>query len=101
MVRLTVHAIITGDGGERAITVKGQTARALMALVEAGLKGRTALEVSTWAYRFSAYCFDLRHLHGLSIRTDREEHPGGWHGRHVLENTVRIVAVEGDDRRAA
>jgi hypothetical protein len=69
-------------------------ARALLALVEAGARGVTALECSTWAFRLAAYCYDLRRDHGLAIRCDREEHPGGWHGRHVLETPVKIVTVE-------
>ena len=68
----------------------GIVAKALLALVESGPKGVTALEAATWAYRFAAYCFDLRRKHELAIRTDKENHPGGWHGRHVLESDVRI-----------
>lgn len=74
----------------RKIKVTGQTAKCLKALVDAGPKGKTALEVSTWALRFAAYCFDLRRKYGLEIRTDKETHDGGWHGRHVLETKVDI-----------
>ncbi len=88
--RQVVHATVGEFGYRRSITVKGRTAKALLALVEAGPKGVTALEVATWAYRLAAYCHDLRRKHGLSIRTERESHPGGWHGRHVLESDVRI-----------
>lgn len=88
--RQIVHATLFEFGYSRNITVKGQTAQALLALVEAGPRGVTALEAATWAYRFAAYCHDLRRKHGLCIRTDRESHPGGWHGRHVLESDVRI-----------
>lgn len=87
MKRLTICAV----GPDGPFTVNGQTARSLRALVDAGSKGVTALEVSTWALRFSAYCFDLRHKHGLVIDTLREVHPGGWHGRHVLRSAVVIV----------
>lgn len=73
--------------------VAGQTARALLALVKAGPRGVTALEVSSWALRFAAYTFELRHDHHLDIETVREEHDGGWHGRHVLRTPVRIVRV--------
>jgi hypothetical protein len=69
----------------------GQTAKALVAL-DAGQRGITALECDTWAYRLAAYCHFLRRDGGLVIRTDREEHPGGWHGRHVLETPVRLIA---------
>jgi hypothetical protein len=71
--------------------VTGQTAKALGALVTAGPDGRTALEVSTWAYRFGAYVHLLRRDHGLSIETVREEHEGGWHGRYVLRSRVRLL----------
>lgn len=81
------------DGGG-AFTVTGQTARALVALHSAGNRGVTALEVSTWAYRFAAYCFDLRRL-GLDIETLREPHVGGWHGRHVLHTPVTLVGEAG------
>ena len=92
MIRPIVHATLLEFGYSRSITVKGQTAKALLALVEAGPNGVTALEAATWAYRFAAYCHDLRRKHGLSIRTDKEPHSGGWHGRHVLESEVCIEA---------
>ncbi len=88
--RQVIHATVFEFGYSRNITVKGQTAKALLALVEAGSRGVTALEAATWAYRLAAYCHDLRHKYGLSIRTDKESHPGVWHGRHVLESDVRI-----------
>ena len=98
MSRPIIHATVFEFGYRRSITVHGQTAKALLALVEAGLKGVTALEAASWAYRFAAYCHDLRRKHGLSIRTERESHPGGWHGRHVLDSDVRIQEdrVEGE-----
>ena len=74
-----------------AFTVKGQTAKALRALVEAGVTGVTALEVTTWALRLAAYVHDLRKRHGLTIETLREGHEGGWHGRYVLRAAVRLV----------
>ena len=70
----------------------GQAAKALVALVAAGQRGITALECDTWAYRLAAYCHALRRDWGLVIRTEREDHPGGWHGRHILETPVRIIA---------
>lgn len=69
----------------------GQTAKCLVALMHAGKRGITALECDTWAYRLAAYCYILRRDWGLVIRTEREDHPGGWHGRHILETPVRIV----------
>lgn len=85
--RIIVHAI----GPQGPFIVKGQTARCLTALVAAGPRGTTALETSSWALRFSAYCFDLRHKHGLDIATLREPHENGWHGRHILQTPVTIV----------
>lgn len=88
---------ITAVGPNGPFVVKGQTARSLLALVNAGAMGVTALEVSCWAYRFAAYCHDLRHKHGLVIDTIRETHAGGWHGRHVLRSSVEITEVRGDE----
>ena len=85
--RTTVRAV----GPNGLFAVKGQTGRSLRALVAAGDQGVTALEVSSWALRFAAYCHDLRHKHGLQIDTLREGHDGGWHGRHVLRSTVEIL----------
>ena len=81
---------IRAFGPNGSFIVHGQTAKALRALIAAGAKGVTAFEVATWAYRFSAYCFDLRHKHGLEIATLKESHAGGWHGRHVLHTVVII-----------
>ncbi|MAZ02510.1 MAG: hypothetical protein CMN56_05170 [Sneathiella sp.] len=94
MSRMSVTAINKEYDAPTPFTVRGQTAKCLLALVEAGEKGTTALETSSWALRFSAYCFDLRHNHGLSIRTDREPHDAGWHGRHVLETPVEIIEIK-------
>jgi hypothetical protein len=99
--KLKVSARVITANGERGFVVGGQTARALVALVEAGPKGCTALEVSTWAYRFAAYCHDLIHDHGLNIETLREDHPGGWHGRHVLLDKVIITSISGGNAKVA
>jgi hypothetical protein len=99
--RFTVTARTWDNGTAREFEVSGQTARTLLVLVEAGERGVTALECSTWAFRLAAYCYDLRRDHGLAIRCDREEHPGGWHGRHVLETAVEIVTVDVVAREAA
>lgn len=101
MSRITLTARVGGPDDARTIRVQGQTAKALQALAEAGERGCTALEVAGWAYRFAAYCHELRTRHGLAIRTDREEHPGGWHGRHVLETPVEILAIESNACEAA
>ena len=73
--------------------VVGQVAKALLALVEAKARGRTALEVASWAYRFGAYIWTLRHEHGLAIETEREDHEGGWHARYVLRTPVTVLRV--------
>ena len=98
MKSLTVTAKYHCNDEERIFTVRGQTAKSLLALVEAYPKGVTAQEVSSWALRFAAYCHDLIHKHSLSIRTDREQHEGGWHGRHVLETPVEIVEIVRPER---
>jgi hypothetical protein len=85
---------VTAIGPLGQFTVRGQTAKALLRLSDAGKKGVTAQEVSSWAYRFSAYCFDLRHKHGLTIVTHKEPHEGGWHGRHELTTPVTLIDVQ-------
>jgi hypothetical protein len=84
--------IVAVTPDRQMIRVSGQTARTLAALIEAGPSGCTALECSTWALRFAAYCHELKRRHGLVIETRREDHPGGWHGRHILHSPVRIIA---------
>ncbi len=94
MKRETItYSVINADGSKRTGVVRGQTARTLQALVQAGPVGCTAHEVSSWALRFAAYAHDLRHKHDLAIETLREEHPGGWHGRHRLLTPVTIEEV--------
>jgi hypothetical protein len=78
-------------GPHGLFTVRGQTAKALAALIAAGPRGVTAQEVAGWAFRFAAYCHVLRRKRGLSIETLREKHEGGWHGRHVLLSAVTII----------
>ncbi len=83
--------VVRDDGG-LSFVVTGQTAKAILALVLAGNQGVTAQEVAGWAYRFAAYCHDLR-KNGLEIETKREVHKGGWHGRHVLHTPVRLEPI--------
>jgi hypothetical protein len=73
------------------VTLTGQVAKALAALVRAGAAGVTALEVSSWAYRLGAYVHTLRREFGLAIETVREPHEGGWHGRYVLHSPVVLA----------
>lgn len=88
---MTARRTIRAIGPNGPMTVTGQTARALEALVRRGKEGVTALEVSSWAYRFAAYCFVLKRDFGLIIETQREPHEGGWHGRHILHSPVKIL----------
>ena len=98
---LQVEAVAHRDGDDRPFIVRGQVAKALVALVSGGDRGVSALEVAGWAYRLAAYCYELRTRYGLAIRTEREEHPGGWHGRHVLETPVTIRFVADPEQDAA
>ena len=92
--RLVVTAQCHQAGEVRTFETRGQTAKALLALVTAGDKGVTASEVATWAYRLAAYRHDLKRIHGLDIITRHEEHPGGWHGRYILLTPVQIVSID-------
>lgn len=91
MARLKIKARVFDSLDSRTIEVRGQTARCLLALVEAGARGVTAAEVSSWALRLAAYCWDLQRKHGLLVEMERESHPGGWHGRHILRTRVEIL----------
>ena len=84
---------ISFDGPRGPDLATGKDARALVALVQAGARGVTTLELSHhWALRLGAYIFNLRHRNGLAIETIREPHDneGGWHGRYVLHSPVTI-----------
>jgi hypothetical protein len=87
------NTIVVGfksQGCSEPQTVRGQTARTLLALHKAGQEGVTAQEVSSWALRLAAYVLELR-KRDLKIQTIRESHPGGWHGRYVLHTSVEIA----------
>jgi hypothetical protein len=49
MARLYVEALALGAEGDRRFIVRGQTAKALIALVNGGDRGVTALEAANWA----------------------------------------------------
>lgn len=68
----------------------------MLALHHAGQRGVTALEMGGWALRLAAYAHYLGKK-GLVINTIRENHPGGWHGRHILASPIQIISVEGGD----
>lgn len=98
--KLVLHFRIVGS--DAILKVRGQEARSLAALVAAGPRGITALEVSTWALRLAHYAMKLRRL-GLAIEMVKEPHegPGGkhWHGRYILKSPVEVVEVS-DSRDA-
>ncbi len=98
--RLTVTARAILPEGERLLTVQGQEAKCLLAAVQAGQKGVTALEVSAWALRLSAYVHTLQKNHGLVFTMEREDHEGGWHGRYRLAHPVEIVETIRPEGRA-
>lgn len=85
---------IRAVGPAGPFTATGQVAKALSALVAAGARGVTALEVNSWAYRLGAYVHSLRHDCGLAIETVREPHDGGWHGRYVLRSPVTLEPLQ-------
>ena len=85
---------INPDTLPRIVNLKGQTARALVALVKAGRQGTTALEISSWALRLSAYVHTLRTKHGIDIITRPEEHEGGTHARYVLLTPVEVLSIQ-------
>ena len=92
MTRRDPIAVIVGnDADARPLRLTGRYAQTLRALIEAGDRGVTALEISTWALRLSHYVFVLRREHGLEIEMQREPHDGGWHGRYFLRTPVCIL----------
>ena len=71
---------------------RGREAETIAALVDAGPRGITSLEAfrAGWAVRLAAYVHDLKTM-GVPIRTSRERHAGGIHGRYSLESQIEIV----------
>ncbi|GGE05570.1 hypothetical protein GCM10011529_09950 [Polymorphobacter glacialis] len=88
---MRAQPVITAIGPRGPMTVNGQVAKSLEALIRCGTAGVTALEVASWAYRLGAYVHNLRRDYGLVIETMRETHEGGWHGRYVLHSPVTII----------
>ena len=91
----SLHVIVTDNSDtwprERRIEVTGRRfCQALKALVDAGPRGVTALEISSWALRLGHYVFVLRRRYGIEIETVREPHDGGSHARYVLKSKVTI-----------
>ena len=90
--RITFKVLSTGAVFE----VEGQESRTLVALVDAGHRGITSLEVSTWALRLAHYIMKLRRR-GLEIDMERERHGGpvpGEHGRYFLRSGIQILLQE-------
>lgn len=94
--------VYEGDGlfDWREITVTGRYAQALKALIDAGPRGITALEISSWALRLSHYIHILRKddRFRLDIETINEEHEvdgmgPGIHGRYVLKSRVELLTM--------
>ena len=86
--------VIDDDGTERTVTVTGRYAQTLRALVNAGHRGTTALEMSSWALRLSHYVFILRKEYNLDISMEREPNGGeygGHHGRYRLVSEVYLI----------
>ena len=85
----------------REIEVTGaRFIQTLRALTEAGPKGVTALEMSSWALRLAHYIHILRTKYGLDIETRNEPHEGGKHGRYFLRSTVVLIDADASDGRA-
>jgi hypothetical protein len=91
--KLTAKFQLNKNSQEKVFVLNGRDAQTLIALVEAKQKGTTALEISSWALRLSAYIFNLRKECGLDIITNTEPHDGGHHGRYILQDDVKILKV--------
>jgi len=90
--------VVEVDG--RPLRVIGREAETLLLLVDRGARGVAAYDFAGGPpFRLPAYVFALRRL-GVLIRTDREPHATGSHGRFTLEGPVRLVEVEAAPRRA-
>ena len=91
--RIVVKAIGPDD---QPLTVSGQVARVLLALVEAGEVGITPLARETWSLRLWDHVRKLKNRCSLVIVTLREKHDEGCHARYILRSTVTIVEVISD-----
>jgi hypothetical protein len=77
--------------GERKLALSGRKAWALAALIDAGDRGVTPVDVS--GPRWSDYVFKLRR-DGLAIESIEERHGGAFAGKHcryVLRSPVTVV----------
>lgn len=83
-------------GTELVREIRGKQARTLAALLHAGERGVSILDVCRWAFRLAHYVFKLRWL-GLVIETVRERHGGrapGWHVRYILRTEIQVIEQE-------
>lgn len=83
------------ESAPRLIGCAGRIRQTLEALIEAGERGTTSLEMSSWALRLGHFVFVLRRQHGLMISTEREGHDigeiSGFHARYRLLSKVRAL----------
>ena len=91
--KLTAKFQLNKNSQEKVFVLNGRDCQTLIALVEAKQQGTTALEISSWALRLSAYIFNLRKECGLDIITNTEPHDGGHHGRYFLQDDIKILEV--------
>jgi hypothetical protein len=96
-----VRALLALPDGEREITVYGQAARTLAALVLMGRRGLEVLDFTAGpAYRLAMYVCQLRNA-GVPIATHRTPHDGfrpSWHARYALTCPVEILDIAGLER---
>ena len=98
---LTVRARVLDGDTPRTIEAQGRYGQMLRELVNAGRRGVTSLEISSWALRTSHYVDVLRKddRYRLRIRTDLETHhvdgmQPGRHARYFLETPVELIEPE-------
>lgn len=91
--KLTAKFSLNKNSQEKVFVLNGRECQTLIALVEAGQKGITALEISCWALRLAAYVFRLKRDLSLNIITTVEPHNGGNHGRYILQDNVKVLEV--------
>lgn len=101
--KFTAVARVHDDpSGPRPLTVQGQVAKTLVALVRRGEGGMSPMEAldDGCSHRASAYVDLLRDRHGLLVETVRENgHNGVWWGRHILRTRVELVEVSTPEGR--
>lgn len=78
-------------GKEYRFETEGQVTRTLIALIDAGSHGVTAGELAGFVTELSAWCSDLRRVHGLDIQEIRETYRPT---RYTLITPVRISYIE-------